>query len=88
MCRTTLRALSDRLFGLLGDLRKDTAYNITRYDHCLQTATRALRDGKDEEYVVVALLHDACEPVGPFNHGEVIALEFFALLSAAIIGGC
>ena len=42
------------------------------YDHCLQTATRALRDGKDEEYVAVALLHDACEPLGPFNHGEVI----------------
>jgi predicted HD phosphohydrolase len=41
----TLRALPDRLFGLLGDLRKDTAYNITRYDHCLQTATRALRCG-------------------------------------------
>jgi predicted HD phosphohydrolase len=32
-----------------------------------------LRDGKDEEYVVVTLLHDACELLGPFNHGEVIA---------------
>ncbi|WP_018405953.1 HD domain-containing protein [Methylocystis rosea] len=69
----TLKELPDRLFGLLGDLGKDTAYNITRRDHCLQSATRALRDGKDEEYVVVALLHDACETLGPFNHGEVIA---------------
>jgi predicted HD phosphohydrolase len=68
----TLAALPDRLFALLGDLAKDTAYNITRYDHCLQTATHALKDGKDEEYVVVALLHDICEPLGPFNHGEVI----------------
>ncbi len=68
----TLSALPDRLFGLLRDLAKDTAYDITRYDHCLQTATRALRDGKDEDYVAVALLHDACEPLGPFNHGEVI----------------
>ncbi len=69
----TLNELPDRLFGLLRDLSKDTAYNITRYDHCLQSATRALRDGKDEEYVVVALLHDSCETLGPFNHGEVIA---------------
>jgi predicted HD phosphohydrolase len=69
----TLRLLPDCLFGLLRNLAKDTAYNITRFDHCVQTATRALRDGKDEEYVVVALLHDACETIGPFNHGEVIA---------------
>lgn len=68
-----LRLLPDCLFGLMRNLAKDTAYNITRYDHCLQAATRALRDGKDEEYVVVALLHDACETLGPFNHGEVIA---------------
>ena len=43
----TLLDLPDRLFGLLRDLANDTAYEITRYDHCLQTATRALRDGKD-----------------------------------------
>jgi hypothetical protein len=67
-----LRELPGRLIGLLNDLKSDTAYNITRYDHCLQTATRALRDGKDDEYVAVALLHDACERLGPFNHGEVI----------------
>lgn len=68
----TLHNLPDRLLGLLDALRTDTAYNITRRDHCLQSATRALRDGKDEEYVVVALLHDVCETLGPFNHGEVI----------------
>jgi predicted HD phosphohydrolase len=68
----TLRDLPDRLFGMLRDLANDTAYNISRYDHCLQTAMRALRDGKDEEYVAVGLLHDVCEPLGPFNHGEVI----------------
>ena len=67
-----LRDLPDRLLGLLRELQGDAAYNISRYDHCLQAATRALRDGKDEEYVAVALLHDACESLGPFNHGEVI----------------
>lgn len=69
----TLAELPDRLLTLLDDLGRDTAYNITRRDHCLQAATRALRDGKDEEYVAVALLHDVCESLGPFNHGEVIA---------------
>jgi len=69
----SLRELPERLLGHLRELRNDTAYNISRYDHCLQSATRALRDGKDEEYVVVALLHDACELLGPFNHGEVVA---------------
>ena len=47
----TLAKLPDKLFGLLNDLAKDTAYNITRKDHCLQAATRALRDNRDEEYV-------------------------------------
>ena len=69
----TLGALPDQLFAMLRELSQDTAYNITRYDHCLQAATRALRDNKDEEYVAVALLHDVCEPLGPFNHGEVVA---------------
>lgn len=69
----TLIELPDRLFRMLDALGSDTAYNITRRDHCLQSATRALADGKDEEYVVVALLHDIGESLGPFNHGEVIA---------------
>jgi len=33
-------------------------FNVDRLQHCLQTATRAHHDGKDEEYVVCALLHD------------------------------
>jgi len=44
----TLANLPDQLFALLENLSKDTAYNITRKEHCLQAATRALRDGKDE----------------------------------------
>ena len=33
-------------------------YAVDRLTHSLQTATRAERDGRDEEYVVCALLHD------------------------------
>ena len=33
-------------------------YKITRLEHSLQSATRALNDGADEEMIVAALLHD------------------------------
>lgn len=46
---------------------------IDQYDHGLQTATRALNDGCDEETVVVALLHDIGEVLSPVNHGEIAA---------------
>ena len=42
-------------------------FPVDRYTHSLQTATRALRDGRDEEYVVCALLHDIGETLGSFN---------------------
>jgi predicted HD phosphohydrolase len=71
--RATLAALPAALLGLLDGLAADDVYPIDRRAHCLQTATRALRDGRDEEYVVCALLHDAAEGLAPFNHGEVIA---------------
>ena len=44
---------------------------MTLYEHGLQTATRALRDGASEDYVVGALLHDIGEMHCPSNHGEV-----------------
>ncbi|CAJ1415845.1 unnamed protein product [Effrenium voratum] len=46
---------------------------VDLYEHGLQTATLALRDGADEETVVVALLHDIGEALSPINHGEVAA---------------
>ena len=48
-------------------------FPIDRYTHSLQTATRALRDGRDEEYVVCALLHDIGDTLGTFNHPDIAA---------------
>jgi predicted HD phosphohydrolase len=48
-------------------------YRIDRYQHSLQTATRAFRDGADEETVVTALLHDVGDGIGLFNHSEFVA---------------
>ena len=46
-------------------------YPIDRYQHSLQTATRALRAGECEEYVVAALLHDIGDDLSPENHAEL-----------------
>src|SRR5215213_3047489 len=48
-------------------------FAVDRYEHSLQTATRALRDGRDEEYVVCALLHDIGDTLGSFNHPDIAA---------------
>jgi predicted HD phosphohydrolase len=53
-----IRKLPGLLMGLLTNLKADAAYPVDRLQHSLQAATRALRDGRDEEYVVCALLHD------------------------------
>lgn len=46
-------------------------FPVCRLEHSLQTATRAHRDGRDEQYVVMALLHDIGDTLGSYNHPEV-----------------
>jgi len=46
---------------------------IDRYQHSLQTATRAERGGECEEVVVAALLHDIGDVLAPDNHAEISA---------------
>ena len=58
-----LRALAGSLAG----------YQVDRLEHSLQTATRAHRDGADEEMVVAALLHDIGDLLSPHNHSELAA---------------
>ncbi|RHW16794.1 HD domain-containing protein [Sphingomonas gilva] len=48
-------------------------FPVDRLEHSLQTATRAHRDGRDEPYVVMALLHDIGDTLGSFNHPEIAA---------------
>lgn len=60
-------ALLERMKGpMLG-------YRIDRYRHSLQAATRALADGREEDYVVAALLHDIGDVVAPENHSDFAA---------------
>ncbi len=64
----------DRLLELLKAMKGDKlGYQVDRYTHSLQSATRAESDGADEETVVCALLHDLGDVIAPDNHSEVIA---------------
>jgi len=64
---------ADRVLDWLRQLDGDSPYHITRLEHCLQSATRAERDGADDETIVCALLHDIGDVLGPANHSEVAA---------------
>ena len=48
-------------------------FRINNYRHCLQSATMVMRDGGNEEDIVVALFHDIGFVVCPDNHGEFSA---------------
>ena len=64
----------DRLLELLKAMNGDKlGYQVDRYTHSLQSATRAESDMADEETVVCALLHDLGDVIAPDNHSEVIA---------------
>lgn len=60
----------DHLRLLKGDCG---GFAVDRLEHCLQTATRAHRDGRAEDYVVMALLHDIGDTLGAYNHPDIAA---------------
>lgn len=64
------RRVLDHLRLLDGDFG---GFPVDRLEHSLQTATRAHRDGRDEEYVVCALLHDIGDTLGSMNHADIAA---------------
>ena len=68
------KGLADRVIQHLEILRGDYGgFPIDLLEHSLQTATRALRDDRDEEYVVCALLHDIGDTLGSYNHPDIAA---------------
>ncbi len=68
------KELPARVLDHLSLLKGDTGgFAIDRFAHSIQTATRAYRDGKDEEYVVCALLHDIGDTIASSNHADLAA---------------
>ncbi|NEP28637.1 HD domain-containing protein [Moorena sp. SIO3I6] len=69
-----VNSVTEQIVKALLELRGSTmGAQVDRLEHSLQTATRALRSGADEEMVVCALLHDIGDNLAPYNHGQVAA---------------
>ena len=78
------QGVADRVLDHLRLLDGDFGgFNVDRLAHSLQTATRALRDGRDEEYVVCALLHDIGDTLGTYDHGGLAAAILKPFVSEA-----
>ena len=81
--RSFSSGLADRVLTHLRLLDGDYGgFPVDRLVHSLQTATRAHRDGRDEEYVVCALLHDIGDTLGSFNHPDIAAAILKPFVSA------
>ncbi len=65
---------ADRILNFMKNLTSTLeGYKISRLEHSLQTATRALNDNASEELIVAALLHDIGDEHAPLNHSEYAA---------------
>lgn len=72
--RKFVTGLPDRVLAHLRLLDGDFGgFPIDRLQHSLQTATRAYRDGRDEPYIVMALIHDIGDTLGSYNHPDIAA---------------
>jgi predicted HD phosphohydrolase len=72
--RDYIHALPDRILAALRKLDNGLqGYPVSRLGHSLQTATRALKDGADDELIVAALIHDVGDDLAPHNHSEIAA---------------
>src|SRR5208282_1862388 len=72
--REFVRRLPDRLLASLGRLDDSLeGYPVSRLEHSLQAATRALEDGADDELIVAALIHDVGDELAPYNHAAIAA---------------
>ena len=69
-----INGTADRILNFMSGLNTTLeGYKITRLEHSLQTATRALQDKASEEMIVAALLHDIGDELAPLNHSEYAA---------------
>ena len=68
------RHLPDSILAALRKLDHSLeGYPVSRLGHSLQTASRAMRAGADDELIVAALIHDIGDELAPYNHTEIAA---------------
>ena len=68
-------ALPEQILSHLRILAEDVGgFSVDRLTHSLQTAHRAEVDGRDDAYVICALLHDIGDTLAPgVNHPDIAA---------------
>ena len=72
--RVYARHLPDQILAAVRALDHSLeGYPVSRLTHSLQTATRALGDGADDDMVVAALIHDVGDMLAPYNHAAIAA---------------
>jgi predicted HD phosphohydrolase len=66
--------LADRLLSAVESLKDSlSGYQVSRYEHSLQSASRAYCNNESEEMVIACLLHDIGDTLAPYTHGEMVA---------------
>ena len=69
-----IQGTADRIIKFMSGLNSTLeGYQVSRLEHSLQTATRALKDNANDEMIVAALLHDIGDELAPMNHSEYAA---------------
>ncbi len=69
-----IEGTAERILKFMGELKSTLeGYQVSRLEHSLQTATRALHDKANDEMIVAALLHDIGDELAPDNHSEYAA---------------
>ena len=69
-----IEGTADRILKFMGSLNSTLeGYKVSRLEHSLQTATRALNDKTDDEMIVASLLHDIGDELAPLNHSDYAA---------------
>ncbi len=73
--RHYLASAGEAALKLLKSQKDDATqgWQVNNHQHSLQCASRALRQGEDEEFVVCALLHDVAQELDPFSHDKIAA---------------
>ncbi len=68
------QGLADRVLRELRDLAAGPqGFAVDRLTHSIQTTHRAEKAGRDDEYLVCALVHDIGDLLNPYNHPDLAA---------------
>jgi predicted HD phosphohydrolase len=69
-----LERVGERMMNLLRSMDSlHQGFAVSQLEHCLQTATRAERDGADTDMVISSLCHDVGKTFSNMNHPAIAA---------------